>query len=59
MSDRLAISASMSVLMMAVYVLFGAQPVSDPFEQQAFDSPVSISAPGLTSNPARFLPLSN
>lgn len=45
MSDRLAISASFSVLMMALYVLFGAQSARVPFGPQEMREPASIAAP--------------
>lgn len=47
MSDRLTISAAMSVLMMAIYVLFGSETVRVPVGSESFDSPVSIGAPDL------------
>jgi hypothetical protein len=40
MSDRLAISSALSVLMMAGYVLFGPDAVRVPL-----DSPAAVSAP--------------
>jgi len=48
MSDRLAISASFSVLMMAVYVLFGANAEWVPIGPAQFSSDYSASA-GLPS----------
>jgi len=48
MSDRLAISASFSVLMMAVYVLFGANAERVPIGPAQFSSDYSASA-GLPS----------
>ena len=54
MSDRLAISASMSVLIMAFYVLIGADAARAPLSADAFDAPAvarmpsaSFDAPGL------------
>ena len=50
MSDRLAVSATISVLMMSVYVLFGSDtahaPIG-PFQESA------VSASGLLGNPGR------
>jgi len=48
MSDRLAISASFSVLMMAVYVLFGANVERVPLGSAQYSSDFSASA-GLPS----------
>jgi hypothetical protein len=48
MSDRLAISATMSVLMMAVYVLFGANSARVPLPGESLESPLSISAPHIS-----------
>jgi hypothetical protein len=45
MSDRLAISATMSVLMMAVYVLFGTDSARVPLPGETLESPLSISVP--------------
>jgi len=45
MSDRLAISATMSVLMMALYVLFGADSARVPLPGESLEAPIGISAP--------------
>jgi hypothetical protein len=47
MSDRLAISTAFSVLMMAGYVLFGADAVRTPVGPDSLGTPVSVSAPVL------------
>lgn len=57
MSDRLAISATLSVLMMTIYVLFGTDAAREPLSADSLASPVSISAPELPSDPGRLLPL--
>lgn len=58
MSDRLAISASMSVLMMSIYVLFGADAVRAPLGTEQLSAPASNAAPGLPGNPGRIIELS-
>ena len=59
MSDRLAVSASMSVLMMAIYVLFGADAARVPLElDEALTPPASMTVPGLPTEPGRFLSIS-
>lgn len=55
MSDRLAISAAFSILMMAGYVLFGSDSVRVPVGPGGPGSPVSVSAPALPLAP-RLLP---
>lgn len=55
MSDRLAISAAFSVLMMAGYVLFGADAARMPIGPGSLSAPVSVSAPALPSA-SRILP---
>lgn len=47
MSDRLAISAAFSVLMMTAYVLFGADAIRVPVGPDAAETPVTVSAPVL------------
>lgn len=49
MSDRLAISAAFSVLMMAAYVLFSADAAQVPIGPQSVGAPISVSAPALPS----------
>ena len=56
MSDRLAISAAASVLMMSIYVLFGSDAARVPFTSDALASPVSISAPELKIDAGELLP---
>jgi len=59
MSDRLAVSATMSVLMMSIYVLFGADAARVPLGPAESLSPAfSASAPGLPTDPGRLLPYS-
>jgi len=47
MSDRLAISAAFSVLMMAGYVLFGSDAMRVPVGPDSAATPISVSAPAL------------
>jgi len=55
MSDRLAVSASLSVLMMSTYVLFGSGAAHAPLGPEQLSAPHSASATGLAGNPARLL----
>ncbi len=59
MSDRLAISASFSVLMMTLYVLFGDNVQRVPFGPAQLASDIAISAsvktPELPRSPGDFL----
>jgi hypothetical protein len=48
MSDRLAISAAFSVLMMSIYVLFGSDAARVPLAAERLDAPVTLSLPGLS-----------
>ena len=61
MSDRLAISASFSVLMMAIYVLFGENVERVPLGPSQFLSgtelTVSVGTPELPKSPGEFLQL--
>lgn len=45
MSDKLAISATLSVLMMTAYVLFGGEAAHVPFGPDSLEAPAGISAP--------------
>ena len=45
MSDRLAISATFSVLMMAIYVLFGSEAVHAPVGPNAYHATAEAVAP--------------
>ena len=45
MSDRLAISASISVLMMSIWVLFGTETARVPL------APIAVEAPGASMLP--------
>ena len=57
MSNRLAISATLSVLMMAIYVLFGTEPVSVPFSNARLLSHANIAAPEVSLEASDLLPL--
>ena len=56
MSDRLAISSALSVLMMAAYVLFGTEARIDLAGTHGASSTVSISAPEISAESGRLLP---
>ena len=60
MSDQLALSASMSVLIMAAYVLFGAEAANAPLPSQDSFAPAApgISVPGLFDERGPLLPIS-
>ncbi len=49
MSDRLAVSAAFSVLMMASYVLLGGDSVRAPLDRGSAISPMQISTPAINS----------
>jgi hypothetical protein len=49
MSDKLAISAAFSVLMMAGYVLLGADAVHSPIGPGSLKTQIDISVPALPS----------
>lgn len=53
MSERLAVSATLSVLMMSIYVLFGTEAARAPFGPQELTVPAAIAAPGSLGNPGR------
>ena len=55
MSDRLAFSAALSVLMMSSYVLFGTDAARAPLGPESLATPIRVSAPGLPV-PDRLLP---
>ncbi|HKT85853.1 MAG TPA: hypothetical protein VJQ77_07205 [Novosphingobium sp.] len=61
MSDRLAISASFSVLMMAIYVLFGENVQRAPFGPSQFiaasEQGIRVKTPELPRSPGEFLKL--
>jgi hypothetical protein len=42
MSDRLAISAALSVLMMSIFVLFGSEAQGLTYRAESFSSPVEL-----------------
>ncbi len=56
MSDRLAISATMSVLMMSIYVLFSADTARVPLQAESRAWTIGATAPGLATDPGRLLP---
>lgn len=49
MSDKLAISAALSVLMMAGYVLLGADSVHAPIGPGSLTTQIGVTAPSLPS----------
>lgn len=49
MSERLAISAALSVLMMAGYVLFGTEAVQAPIGPGSLNAQIGVAAPPLPS----------
>jgi hypothetical protein len=53
MSDRLAFSATLSVLMMTIYVLFGADASRMPLGPEQLRVPAAATAPGMLGNPGR------
>lgn len=61
MSDRLTISASFSILMMVVYVLFGENVERVPFGPSqlvpASEQGISVETPELPRSPGEFLKL--
>ena len=58
MSEKLAISATLSVLMMAGYVLFGNEAAREPLSVQTFVPPVSAALGDALPNPSSLLPIS-
>jgi len=59
MSDRLAISATLSILMMSIYVLFGAHAARAPLGPDQFQTTSAIPASGLFGSPEVELHFSN
>lgn len=55
MSDRLAVSASLSVLMMSIYVLFGSEAAHAPIGPGQLSAPYEATALGLTGKAAQSL----
>ena len=55
MSDRLAVSATMSVLMMSIYVLFGSDAARLPLGPDRPASEHAASTAGLSASPAQLL----
>jgi hypothetical protein len=49
MSDKLALSAALSVLMMTTYVLFGSETAKAPFDSASLDAPTQVSIRALPS----------
>ena len=52
MSDRLAVSASLSVLMMSIYVLFGGDAQRVPIGPDAIEIRSAAAASGWLASPA-------
>ncbi len=57
MSDRLAISAALSVLMMSIYVLFGGDAARMPLSADGVSSQIGISAPEVSLGKQDFIRL--
>lgn len=55
MSDRLAIAAALSVLMMSIYVLFGADAMRMPFALAEFPHPFGMAIPEAAFDAGNFL----
>jgi len=55
MSDRLTVSATMSVLMMSIYVLFGSDAARLPLGPDRAVSEHQASAARLSTSPAQLL----
>lgn len=53
MSDRLAISATFSVLMMSLYVLFGTDAARVPFAPAEMSRPAAVSVSAALTGPSR------
>jgi len=53
MSDRLAVSASLSVFMMSIYVLFGSHAARLPLGPVQITSPYTTAAPRLPDSLAQ------
>jgi len=57
MSNRLAISACLSVLMMSAFALFSAHSTHAPIGPDSAAPAAHIGAPSLSLEPSRLLPL--
>lgn len=55
MSDRLAVSASLSVLMMSIYVLFGSNVARAPIGPDQLSAPHGAATLGLPGKAAQLL----
>ena len=55
MSDRLTVSATLSVLMMSIYVLFGADVSRLTVGSEELTLPYAGKAPGSLGNPGRLI----
>jgi len=55
MSDQLAVSACLSVLMMSIYLLFGSDAAREPFGPDQLRTTHTATAPGLPRNPVQLL----
>jgi hypothetical protein len=58
MSDRLTIAAALSILMMSIYVLFGADATHIRFTGDHLSSPISVPAPEVSIDTGKLLPFS-
>jgi hypothetical protein len=56
MSDQLAVSAAFSVLIMAIYVLFGTDAAQAPLAHDSLMAPVHAAMPDMPET-SRLLPL--
>ena len=57
MSDRLALSAAVSVMMVAIYVLFGNDAAHLPLSPSHLAGPLGVSGPELSVSPGPFAAL--
>lgn len=57
MSDRLAISAALSVLMMSIFVLFGTEADGVPFRSEDLATPIELEVPGIPALPSAAISL--
>jgi hypothetical protein len=58
MSDQLAVSSALSVLMMSIFVLSSTGASHAPFGPQSLAAPVSAAMPELSEITDRLLPIS-
>jgi len=57
MSNQLTISATLSVLMMSIYVLFGTDSGQNPVTAENPMAEARAALPGLPANPGQLLPI--